>query len=289
MSRQEQLDWQARWARPAAVAAFLAVVASIVQVVLPATVIEDRPGIRSLPDSYLSVDENSAPFLVAGAARVIGALALVVVFYYLFKLIRARGGAVPAWFVYLVVAGPVLFALAQGFGAIDQVDNAQQFADQEVVRGEAGENVAERIQDDVNPVLIGISSAGQIAVAFLFVMLPLRARTVGLLSPFMSILGVIAGALIVLPIAPAPIIQAFWLGAVGALFLGHWPGGRGPSWETGEAAPWPSPAQRRGLAPGPDEKPPNDSLLGPPESNGSGEPPEAAPDRPSSRKRRRKR
>ena len=138
MSRQEQLDWQARWARPAAVAAFVAVVASIVQVVLPATVIEDRPGIAACPTPTCPSTRTPAPFLVAGAARVIGALALVVVFYYLFKLIRARGGAVPAWFVYLVVAGPVLFALAQGFGAIDQVDNAQQFADQEVIRGERG-------------------------------------------------------------------------------------------------------------------------------------------------------
>ena len=40
-------------------------------------------------------------------------------------------------------------------------------------------------------------------VAFLFVMLPLRARRVGLMSPFMGILGVIAGILLVLPLLPA--------------------------------------------------------------------------------------
>ena len=49
------------------------------------------------------------------------------------------------------------------------------------------------------------------------------------------------------------IIQAFWLGALGLLFLGNWPGGRGPAWETGEAVPWPSPQQRRGQVEAGDE------------------------------------
>ena len=80
-------------------------------------------------------------------------------------------------------------------------------------------------------------------------MLPLRARRVGLLSPFMGILGVIAGALLVLQLAPqiATIIVAFWLGALGLLYLGRWPGGRGPAWESGRSEPWPSAAERRGL------------------------------------------
>jgi hypothetical protein len=36
------------------------------------------------------------------------------------------------------------------------------------------------------------------------------------------------------------------------LFLGRWPGaaGRGPAWETGEAIPWPSAAERRAEAAG---------------------------------------
>jgi hypothetical protein len=78
-------------------------------------------------------------------------------------------------------------------------------------------------------------------------------------------------------------VQAFWLGAIGSLYLGNWPGGRGPAWESGEAEPWPSPARRRGL-------------LAPP-SGGQPEPeppaevaaePEPTPERPSSRKRKRK-
>ncbi len=64
----------------------------------------------------------------------------------------------------------------------------------------------------------------------------------------MGVIGIILGALFVLPLIASPIIQLFWLLALGALFLGRWPGGRGPAWETGDADPWPS-AQGRFGAP----------------------------------------
>ena len=63
---------------------------------------------------------------------------------------------------------------------------------------------------------MGLSLAGSVATAFLFVMLPLRARRAGLMSQFMAILGVVAGALMVLKLMPLipEIIQAFWLAAL---------------------------------------------------------------------------
>ena len=76
------------------------------------------------------------------------------------------------------------------------------------------------------------------------------------------------------------ILQLFWFGALGLLFLNRWPGGRGPAWQTGEAIPWPGAAQQRA------------ALEGEPESEPESEPePEPAPEpsRPASRKRRRKR
>jgi hypothetical protein len=69
----------------------------------------------------------------------------------------------------------------------------------------------------------------------------LNAMRVGLLTRFMGVLGVICGALIVLPIlSPLPIVQTFWLGAMALLLLGRWPNGVPPAWEAGEARPWPS-------------------------------------------------
>ena len=79
----------------------------------------------------------------------------------------------------------------------------------------------------------------------------------------MGVLGIICGALIVLPIlSPLPIVQTFWLGAMALLLLGRWPNGVPPAWTTGEAQPWPSQQEaargappRRGAEPEPEPEP----------------------------------
>jgi hypothetical protein len=123
-------------------------------------------------------------------------------------------------------------------------------------------------------------------------MLPLRARRAGLMSQFMSILGVVAGALMVLQLMPLvpEVTRAFWLGAVGALFLGSWPGGRGPAWETGQPDPWPSAADRRGPVPAGGAADAGGGANGANGASAGTAPaePEPVPQRPSSRKRRRK-
>ena len=79
-----------------------------------------------------------------------------------------------------------------------------------------------------------------------WVVICLNAMRIGLLTRFMGVLGVICGALIVLPIlSPLPIVQTFWLGAMAVLLAERWPNGVPPAWTTGEAAPWPSQAEAR--------------------------------------------
>jgi hypothetical protein len=310
VSKEAQLQWEARWARPAALAAFVAAVALLAQVVMYQAVLEDRPRVQALPDFLLSVDENPGLYLGSAIVQGIGGLLLLPVFLYLFRAIRGREGALPGWFVYLVYLGPLVFGLSAVLGAVDRIDLAHQFADGSysfpdadpnddpdltqcpAIRGNLGDGCAEELlSDNPNGLVFGLSFGGSLAVAFLFVMLPLRARRVGLLSPFMSILGVIAGALLVLQLVPVVpvIIQAFWLGAIGALYLGAWPGGRGPAWDSGEPDPWPSAAERRGLTRGRGEPEPEEPGAEEPEpaALGDGEP-EPEPQRPASRKRKRK-
>ena len=288
MTKEQALQWEAKWARPAALAAFFAAVLLIAQIVLLQTVIEDRPDIEAIPDFLLSVDENPALLIGSRAAQAVAALLVGAVFYYLFRALQTRGAGVPSWFKYLIILGPVLYAIGLVAGALGQVDVASEFADGTPIRDQAGDDRAEQLlEDNASAGVFAINFAGQVVTAFLFVMLPLRARRVGLMSPFMGILGVVAGALLVLQIVPVVpvIIQAFWLGALGSLIIGNWPGGRGPAWESGEAEPWPTP-QRRGGAPPPEEgNGQGGSLLGPT----NGDEPEPVPERPSSRKRKRSR
>ena len=275
MTRDEQLAWEARWGRPVAIATFLAGVLTLFSTTT--FIPKNRKGVEATPDLLLSINDNSGGYMTAAILASLATLCLTATFYYLFRAIDARRGGIPRWFVYLIIAAPIAYAVSRVVYAIDAMDIADDFASGTPIRGAAGGDRAKDLSD-VSPVVLVLQTAGTVGVAFLYVMLPLRARRVGLLTPFMSILGVVAGALIVFPFASiSSIVQAFWLGALGALLLGRWPGGRGPAWESGEAEPWPSSAQRRAdlMEQQLDSTPP------PPE-------PEEVPERPASRKRRKK-
>jgi hypothetical protein len=284
VTNDEQVQWEARLGRPAAVAAWIAGVLLLAGTITLLSIPKDRPHVRSRPDFLLSVHDEPGKLIAATVLQGLAAVFLVFVFLYLFRAIAHRSERLPRWFVYIVIAGPLMYAAAQVIGALIQVDVADKFAAGGKILGKAGEDRAtDLISDNVSPPAVALGLAGSVAVGFLFVMLPLRARQVGLLSPFMSVLGIICGVLFVLPILPGGvpvIVQAFWLGALGALFLNRWPRGRGPAWESGEAVPWPTPPgrERRSLLGGPGGQPEPEP---PPE-------PEPVPERPSSRKRRRR-
>ena len=281
MNREDQLQWEARWSLPVALAAFAAGAMLLVSGLL--FVPKDREGIESNPDFLLSVNEQTGPYVISAVLAAIGALIVIAVFLYLFRAAMARGAAVPRWFVYLIVGAPILYAISTVWATVEVIDIADKFAAGTPIRGDAGTDRARDLSDSA-ALLLGVSTAGTVGLAFLYVMIPLRARRVGLLSPFMGILGVVVGALIVFRSqfpGLATVVQAFWLGALGALLLGRWPGGRGPAWASGRAEPWPTAAQRRGLRPMPGEEQEPTLDPTPPE-------PEPAPQRPKSRKRRRK-
>jgi hypothetical protein len=308
VSDHEQLQWEARFGRPAAAAAFVAAVMLIAGTVILQTMLDDRRGVEPLADFLLSVDESPSSLILQSVVQAIGALCLIPVFYYLFRATTHRVPQIPRWFVYIILLGPLLYAVSQVFGAVERIDVAEMFADENytfddpdperladecpAIRGEVGDDCAEELlQQNANLGAALPSLVGSVLVAFMFVMVPLRARRAGLMSSFMSILGVIAGVLLVLQLAPPMpiVIQAFWLGAIGLLYLGAWPGGRGPAWESGEPDPWPSAAERRGLGTPRDgdasEPEPKPDAPGPPTAPAE---PEPVPERPSSRKRRRK-
>jgi hypothetical protein len=235
VSTDEQLQWEARLGRPAAAAAIAAGVLLLAGTIVLFSIPEDRRGVEPRPDFLLSVNDSPGSLIAATAMQAVAALCLILVFYYLFRAILHRGQEIPRWFVYLVFIGPAMYAVAQLLSAFTQIDAAEVFAagdstigdDCPQTRGEVGADCASDIlEDKANPAAIALGLAGTVGTAFLFVMVPLRARRVGLLSPFMSILGVIAGVLFVLPILPGVpvVLQAFWLGAIGALYLGSWPG-----------------------------------------------------------------
>jgi hypothetical protein len=86
-----------------------------------------------------------------------------------------------------------------------------------------------------------------LAVAVGMIVVTVNAMRVGLVTRWLGIVGILSAILIFLPIGGATleVIPSFWLVAMGILYVGKWPNGQPPAWESGEARPWPSRAQMR--------------------------------------------
>lgn len=242
---QAQLVWERKFARPAAAAAFASSVFLVANTVLvQAMVLADRP--TTDRGVLLAIDQEAGAFLASGVVQGLNYLALGVVLWYLFQATRHRRKELPSWAVWLVYLGPIMFAVASLLSAIDRIDVADQFASSGITEGRAGERRAERLLEDRGVVPVGLGAAGTLALAFSLVLVSLNAMRAGLLSRFLGVIGMIVGALYVLPLFGGPlIVQIFWLGALGAVFLGFWPGGRGEAWDTGRAGTWLSAAEQR--------------------------------------------
>jgi hypothetical protein len=234
VSNREQLDWEAKWARPAAAAAFASALFLI------ASTIVRQSALKGTSDDerkfLIAIDDRSGGFLASSALQVLSFVALTGVLYYLGRAVLARKPELPRPLVWLGVIGPLLLALAGVLSDLNRIDVADQF----LASGAETTKRAKDLLDDRSVLATSIGSAGTLALAISFVFFSINAMRVGLLTRFMGIIGAIIGVLYVIPLLAGPVIQLLWLLAVGVLFLGRWPGGRGPAWETGDAIEWPS-------------------------------------------------
>ena len=246
--KQAQLEWEARVGRLAGLAAFFG--AALLIAALAYRIAALPQGADDVKEFLPQVQKDKDAFLVSGILTGLGMLAFIPPLLYLYRVTRFRRPELPAFARYLIIGGPVLFAICSVWFQLEQAEVADQFV--------AGTNKslehAEDLLRDATSAVAGLSLAASIATGLGTIVTSLNAMRAGLLSRFMGTLGIILGALFVLPLIASPIIQLFWLIALGALFMNRWPGGgRGPAWETGEQVPWPS-AQDR-LGPPPDEEP----------------------------------
>jgi len=240
---EAQLEWEARAARPAAAAAFGSALVTFASTFIVRLLISERPdNAREVTEA---IDRNPDAFYVAAGIQGVGTLLTVGALYYLFRVVKFRRPELPTFALPLLVGGGVLLVVTGFLAAADQIDNAREF----LASGRRTESRAEDLLRERSEVTIGLGSGATLASAIALVYLSLNALRAGVLSRFMGILGIVIGAVYVLgsllPLGGPGIIQTFWLGALGVLFLGRWPGGRGPAWETGEAIEWPSAARRR--------------------------------------------
>jgi hypothetical protein len=277
--KHEQLEWEARVGRIAGFACLLAaglIVASFAWRlgVLPR-------GADNAKQFLPQVEANKGDFLIAGILTGVAMLAFIPPLLFLYAITRYRRSELPSVARFLIFLGPILFALCSVWLQSRYAHAADQFVAGSVKTNKHAEDVIR----DATAAPAGVSLGASVATGLATILTSLNAMRAGLLSRFMGTLGIILGALFVLPVIASPVVQLFWLLALGALFMNIWPGGRGPAWETGEQVPWPS-AQGR-FAPPPADEPETDVAPEPEPATAAAEPnPRAARKRKKKKARR---
>jgi hypothetical protein len=221
------------------------------------------------------LDEHRTDQFVATGFQSLAVLAMAAVLFYLYRATRHRRPETPQIALVLALGGPIVYAGLLIALTATQLDAASDF-----VNGrDQSEGHAEDLLRDKLGTIQYVGFALSLSIGFAFVLIALNAMRAGLMSRFMGILGIIVGALYVIPFLGGPqIIQVFWIGAMALLILDRWPGGRGPAWPTGEAIPWPSGAEQRAARQAQEPEPHPEPAADPPE-----------PSQPAPRKRKRKR
>jgi hypothetical protein len=258
---EERLAWEARQRPRAGIAAILGGLLALGSTIATTTTFSNAPSatfIRSLQSAVREGPVGSAPsqrtaflqyysdhqaiVIASAAAQALGYIAIAWTLTFLAAAVRARRQEFPRLAVYLGLVGAVLQGVAVVLATAGTVSAVHKFLD--------GPRTVDAAHAITSGSLLITSSVLQLAAALAlaagFILTSLNAMRVGLLSRFMGVVGIVVGALVVIPLGPfPPVVQAFWLLTLGMLLLGFGRAGLPPAWRTGRAEPWPAPPPRQ--------------------------------------------
>ncbi|CAA9472962.1 MAG: hypothetical protein AVDCRST_MAG30-243 [uncultured Solirubrobacteraceae bacterium] len=199
----------------------------------------EAPSLNTGRYEYLS--ERAATFIAIYVVRGLGFLLAGFALTVLAFATRARG-PLPKVALMAPIVGAALYAIAFVVSPVGTVLAVNDFLD--------GPRTVDAARDvGSRPLFVAVSIiefVARLAFAMGLILVSLHAMRTGLLTRFLGVLGMLSGALFLIPIGgPLPVVQCFWLGAFAFLLLGRWPGGDPPAWRTGRAEAWPSQQQVR--------------------------------------------
>jgi hypothetical protein len=240
MNADEQLLYETRVRNRQAIVAVLAGVlllaAAAIQLGGPHTKVDE------LTVDLITANKRFPLDLIAAVINAVASLLIAWTLHFLYRCSRARSSEVKPFIGVVVIVAGVLAAITGIAYAIVVAIKVHQFVSTGAQTYEQANNLTRGAG------LLALQLVGQAAALLLavsFVLVSLNAMRVGLLTRFMGYLGVFAGVLVLFQIVQIPIVQGYWLAALGYLFSGRWPSGVPPAWRSGRAEPWPSSAEMR--------------------------------------------
>jgi hypothetical protein len=191
------------------------------------------------------ISHHALPLIAGSTIKSISLIALMLVVLLLLDATRARRPASWPAARALVLGGGIALALVNVAHQVATTVQAHDFAVGHDLSQHAVEQALTKGAANISGQYLDLLAALALTVGMIST--SVNAIRVGLLTRWMGVIGIFSAVLIILPIGGATleIIPAFWLAAMGALFLGRWPGGEPPAWSAGEARPWPSQAELR--------------------------------------------
>jgi hypothetical protein len=241
----DQLEWEARYGRLAAFAAFASALLAV------ASVVVYNATVGSYSDSaelLVQVHKHPGGAIAGAVLAALAMLLLIPVLLYLLTATIYRRPETPRQLRPLILIALPIAAILSIVTAALQVRAANNLFPELPLSPKVATDRADHfIRQSPAPLVGYILFAANFAVGGAIALVSLNAMRAGLLSRFIGILGIILGVLTAIPFffGGPSIIQFFWLLALGVLFLDRWPGQRGPAWASGEAIPWPSAAEQR--------------------------------------------
>jgi hypothetical protein len=237
MATAETLQAEARERPRIAIVAVAAAVFTLAAPIVGLVVLKNAPD--NLVAQALQRQQHLLGLAISATCSALGLLAIVLTLDFLLRAVKARRPELPWQLRPLLWAGGVGLAVLLLALQVATSVKLNHFAHD----GSQTYEEARKVSDFGGIAYLGIFA--QLAFAGAFVVIAVTAMRVGLLTRFLGYLGVISAVLFVIPLVPVPIVQVYWLGALAMLFAGRSPSGTPPAWQSGEAIPWPSPADLR--------------------------------------------
>jgi hypothetical protein len=259
-----ETEWRTRLAVPAFAGGVLYLLSGIItnsvasgaptvgvlQGLAPALSGKAHPAISPRAGEVKYLSHHASSLVIASVLAAIAIVALTLVLMLLAEAVRFRRPASWAAARPLIVIGGLALAAISLAHQVVLAAETHSFAVGHDLSNHAVDNALAKSTPNVISQYLDLLAGLAVAVAMGVIMV--NSIRVGLVTRWLGVIGIISAILIFLPIGGATleVIPSFWLVAMGILYIGKWPNGQPPAWESGQARPWPSRAEMRQQAGG---------------------------------------